>query len=137
MYGVTTGVLGAEVGLLKYAYQTARAYHYTFGMNGGYENMLFEGAVQSAGNSDLNYYSLIGSGFIPGNSLKTILEFEISTMFINMDGKSLVLSVPSSGTIFDKTSTIFWMNGYAKSKFGTKFLGLYFDYTVQKIKTQK
>lgn len=98
--------------------------------------MIFDGIVQQAGNTNFNYYSCIGSGFLPGNSFKTIVGFEISTLFVKMDGSSPVLSTPDNGSIFEKTSTVFWMNGYAKSKFGTDLLGVYFDYTTQKSKNK-
>jgi len=109
----------------------AKAYHYTFGVNGGYQNMLVDGTLQSATNSDFNYYSFIGSGFIPGNNFNTIVGFEVSSSFINIKNSGVVLDVPNANGVFEKSTTLMW-NLYGSSKYGFPLLGNYWDYATKK-----
>jgi len=114
----------------QYSWQGAKIYHNTFGKTGGYVNMFLDAGLQNvaAPNEDFNYYSFIGSGFLPGNSFKTITAFEVSTVLISVNNKGVNMSLPNSQTSFDKSTSIMW-NYYGTSKWGTPMLGLYWDAT--------
>jgi RHS repeat-associated protein len=104
----------------------ARYYHTTFGMKGGYYNMGIDLGLQklSDPNGSINYYSLLGAGFLPGNSFSKIAIFEVSTTMVKVQSNYVGVVLPNSGTsggfIFNTM-----MNSYGNSKWGTPFLGTY------------
>jgi hypothetical protein len=101
-----------------------------FGINGGYRNLLLDFGIQSSNNSDFNYYSFVGAGFLPGNSKTKLIGFEFSSLVVSINNKGVKLAFPNSRDVFEVSTTLF-CSIYSSLKFGKPFLELFFDYSTK------
>ena len=111
----------------QYSWQGLKFYHNTFGKTGGYVNAFSDVGMQMLANpsENVNFYSPIVAGLLPGNNLKTIAAFEISTTFVTVDSKGVRLEPPSNAGIFDVMTSKMW--GAWGTTMGSQTEGLFLD----------
>ncbi|GAA0875851.1 hypothetical protein GCM10009118_22600 [Wandonia haliotis] len=108
----------------------ARTYHTTFCMRGGYQSFTLDFTIQTVLNPDANLslYSSGSSFFIPGGlSFWKVGLWETSTTMIKVDVKEGVIFRAYDYYGFSQNSSSFIMNSYGNRRFGTPFLGIYFQ----------